>query len=110
MSGGSFWLMIGAIGLGTFLLRLSFVHWMGRRTIPPAWAAALRLVPAAVLASLVIAGVLFPGGGHDPGVAAEAKLRPAAALAAALVAMGTRNILLTIVVGMGALWMLRAWL
>jgi branched-subunit amino acid transport protein len=108
VSGRTFWLMIGAIRLGTFLLRLSFVHWMGRRVIPPGRAAALRLVPAAALASLVLGSVLFPGGGHGSGIAAEVNLRPAAASVAALVAVGTPNVLLTIAAGMAALWMLRA--
>jgi len=109
MKGGAFWAMIAAIGVGTFLLRLSFVHWMGKRTIPPAWTAALRLVPAAVLTSLVLGAVLFPAGAHDPGGTGTANLRPAAAFVAALAAVSTRNILLTIVAGMGALWMLRGW-
>lgn len=100
------WGMILAIAIGTFLLRLSFVHWMGHRQMSPAWTTVLSLVPAAVLCSLVLTGVLFPGGQsagtvHNP--------RFWAAGVAFLVALRTRNIPLTIVVGMASLWAFRTF-
>jgi branched-subunit amino acid transport protein len=103
----SLWSMILAISIGTFLLRLSFVHWMGRREMSPAWTTVLSLVPAAVLCSLVLSGVLFPGG-HAAGVVQNPRFW--AAGVAFLVALRTRNVPLTLVVGMAALWAIRTFL
>ena len=103
---GKIWLTIGLAGLLTFLTRLSFIYLLGRWQ-PPAWLErSLRFVPPAVLSAIIFPEVLL----HD-GISSLAfnNLRLWAALVAALVAWRTRNILLTIAAGMGALYLL-TWL
>ncbi|GJM45468.1 MAG: hypothetical protein DHS20C21_23100 [Gemmatimonadota bacterium] len=100
------WGIIVVIGAGTFLLRLSFVHWWAHRNVSPRLVRLLRLVPAAVLCALVVPAVAFrelpPDLASGGGTLANPRLL--AAVIAALVAAGTRNVLVTIAVGMLALW------
>jgi branched-subunit amino acid transport protein len=63
------WAIIGAVALGTFVLRYSFLGLAGRRQFPD-WALRhLRYTPVAVLPGLIAPLVLFPaatGGVPDP--------------------------------------------
>ena len=103
---GEIWLTIVLAGALTFLTRLSFIYLLGRWQ-PPAWLGrALRFVPPAVLSAIIFPEVLIRNGSFD---LAPANLRLWAALLAALVAWRTRSVLLTIAVGMGALYLL-TWL
>lgn len=104
MSDLSLWGLFLAVGLGTFAMRLSFVELYGRLRIPALLRRALLYVPASVLAALVLPAVVYPSG-QGEFVLANAQI-PAAILAA-WVAWKTRNTLLTLVVGMGALWLLK---
>lgn len=104
-TGVGIWVLLGAIGLGTFALRLSFIHWFGRREVPPGLQRGLRFVPAAVLAALVAPAVVYSG--SDPGLTLH-NARLLAGITAFLVAWTTRSVLLTMGVGMGALWLLKA--
>jgi branched-subunit amino acid transport protein len=99
------WMLIAAMGIITYSLRLSVIAAIGRFAVPPALARALRFVPLAVLPAIIAPDVLAPGGVLDLS-AANARV-PAAALAV-LVAWRTRNALATIGSGMAALWLLRA--
>ncbi len=101
------WLLIIVIGLITFGLRFSFIALSGRLAMPPQLQQALRFVPAAVLTALIMPQFLYIDGTLDMSFANERLL---AAVLAALTAWRTRNILLTIVVGMVALWVLQALL
>jgi branched-subunit amino acid transport protein len=65
----------------------------------------LRYVPPAVLSAIIFPELLMPGGTLTIG---WGNVRLFAGLAAALVAWRTRNVLLTIVVGMGVLYLLQA--
>ncbi len=103
----SFWLLIGALGLVTFLLRLSFIALFGRVEMPPRLKRALRFVPASVLSAIIAPALFYPDGALDLSLGNERLL---AGGLAALVAWRTRHMLLTIAVGMGALWLLRAFL
>lgn len=96
---------IAAAGALTFLLRWSFIGASDRFALPAAVRRALRFVPAAVLSALIWPAVLVSDGSlHlDPD-----NLRLIAAVVAALVAWYTRNVLYTIVAGMGTLWALTA--
>ena len=96
------WLVIVLAGAGTYSLRLSFLALVGR-AVPPEAQRALRLVPAAVLAALITPAVLRSGGSLDLWNA-----RVAAAVLAALVAARSRNVAVTLVVGMVVLWVLDA--
>jgi branched-subunit amino acid transport protein len=99
------WATIAAMGVLTFLTRLSFVATWGRFTPPPLLRDALRYVPAAVLAAIIAPDVLMPGGALDLSFG-NARL-PAAAIAA-LVAWRTRNALLTILAGVAVFVAVRA--
>jgi branched-subunit amino acid transport protein len=95
--------VILVVGLITFAIRFSFIALFGRlEEIPPGLQRALRYVPAAVLAALVVpAVVVFPA---DGGLAVD---KLVAGTVAAGVAWRTDDILATIVVGMGTLWVVR---
>ncbi|MDY6819108.1 MAG: AzlD domain-containing protein [Halobacteriales archaeon] len=104
LSDGLLWLIIVVIGIATFMLRLSFIALVGRFETVPAWLdRSLRYVPAAVLSALVWPSILQ----IDATLAVGADTpRLLAAGAAILVAWYTENVLATIVVGMGTLWLL----
>ncbi|HSM02102.1 MAG TPA: AzlD domain-containing protein [Acidimicrobiia bacterium] len=98
------WTVMAAIGVGTWLLRISFLALLGRvDQVPPSLSRVLRYIPAAVLAALVLPALTHATGGFD-----LATDRFAAGAVAALVAWRTRNVLATITVGMVCLWMLQA--
>lgn len=109
------WTAILLGGLGTFAIRGSFLFLYGRLDLPALVERALRFVPAAVLAALVVPAVLQVGGtpvvetGLEPVAAVRALAtsdRVLAGALAAVVAWRTEDILATIVVGMGALLLL----
>ena len=99
------WITILIAGLFTFLLRLSFIQLWQWLTMPQWLHRALQYVPAAVLAALVMPALLRSGGAID---ISPDNLRLIAGCLAALVAWYTRSVLLTLAVGMGALWLLQA--
>jgi branched-subunit amino acid transport protein len=101
-----FWWLVFWIALGTFLLRLSFVLAIGHLAMPPAAQRLLRLVPAAVLSALIFPALLFANGELALGVGNERLL---AGGLAAVVAVRTKNVVLTIAAGMIALWLLSAF-
>jgi len=104
MSATFIWTLFLAIGLGTVLLRLSFIYLFGKIEMPDWLRRALRFVPAAVLAALVFPALTHPAGTLDISLR---NVRLLAGLGGALVAWRTRNILWTIVVGMALLWILQ---
>jgi branched-subunit amino acid transport protein len=92
------WITLILSGLLTFFTRLSFIALWGRWT-PPEWLSrALKYVPAAVLTAIIFPEVLLREGQLAP-----LNPRLLAGAVAALVAWKTKNVLLTIVVGMGVL-------
>lgn len=99
------WLTIVGVSIGTYLLRLSFIELWKWLTVPPILMRALDYVPAAVLAALVMPALMRSGGAVDLSVD---NLRLYAGLLAALVAWYSRNMLLTLAVGMATLWLLQA--
>ncbi|WP_380674329.1 AzlD domain-containing protein [Salinigranum sp. GCM10025319] len=99
------WGVIVAVGVATYLVRLSFIYLFGRiDAVPPAVTRALRYVPAAVLAALVVPSVVTV----EPTVVGTLTAdRLLAATAAALVAWRTGDVTATIVVGLVSLWVVR---
>lgn len=97
------WLLIIGMGLITYVERASFIILLGDRPVPPLFERALRFVPAAVLAALVFPAFVYNAGEMD---FSFGNLRLLAGIVAGVVAWRTRNILLTIAVGMGTLWAL----
>ncbi len=99
------WLTIFCMGLVTYLIRLSLIAAVGRIDVPPLVQRGLRFVPPAVLSAIIFPELLRPGGALDLSMG---NLRLLAGLLATLVAWRTKNVLLTIAVGMVALWILMA--
>ena len=99
------WAAIVAVGVVTFGIRLSFIYLFGHiDTVPPRVTQALRYVPAAVLAALVVPAVVSI---EPTAVETLTSDRLLAGAAAALVAWYTENVTATIVVGLVALWLVR---
>ena len=91
------WLIVFIAGLLTFGMRFSFVWLLGRYEVPPALRRALHFVPPAVLSAIALPE-LFLRDGH---LALELdNTRLLAGLAAVLVALVSKNSLLTILAGM----------
>ncbi|MCX7893581.1 MAG: AzlD domain-containing protein [Burkholderiales bacterium] len=88
--------LILALAATSFGPRSSFILFLGRRPAPQGVQRALRFVPPAVLAGLVVPELVLVAGG--PSVVGNARL--AAGALAAAVAWKTRNTLLTILAGM----------
>ncbi len=105
MSQGWLWLTIIIIGLLTFAIRLSFIVFMDGARISSILQKALRFVPVAVLSALIAPALFFPKNSLD---ISFSNIRLIAGLLAALVAWRTKNVLLTIVVGMVCLLLLQA--
>jgi branched-subunit amino acid transport protein len=99
------WIVIVAVGVLNFLLRLSFIAVFARREMPPLLARALKFVPAAMLTALIVPMVV------GTPIAAPAWWTPRviAMMVAGVAAFYTRNALPTLVAGMAALWLLQ-WL
>lgn len=100
----STWLAILAIGAVTFLTRASFILFADPHRFPHLFRQALAFVPPAVLAAIVAPGLLMPAGAFDAGLTNP---RWIAGLVAIAVATLSRNVVATIVAGMGALWLLQ---
>jgi branched-subunit amino acid transport protein len=96
-------LSILAVGVGTYISRSVFILALARRLIPDSVLVALQFVAPAVLASLVVALLID----EDGGVAVGAP-ELAAFVVAGVVARFTGNHILTLIVGMGVFWLLRA--
>jgi branched-subunit amino acid transport protein len=101
----NYWLIILAMGLITFGIRLLPIVLLGRIEIPIVVQRALRFVPPAVLSAIVAPELLMPGGEFNLSLG---NARLLAGVIAMLVAWRTKNVLLTIAVGMIALWILSA--
>jgi len=83
------WWVIGLLGIGTYLIRFSFLGLIGNREMPEWVLRHLRYTPVAVLPGLVAPLVLWPdatGGNPDPA-------RIAAAFVTVLVAWRRKNML-----------------
>ena len=99
---GRVWALVAVLGVGTFLLRLSFIQlyaWLDG--FPPAVERALGLLPAAILAALVLPA-LIPLDSLLAGALVGPRLL--AGSVAAVVAWRTGSFTATLVVGMGVLW------
>lgn len=94
-SNAEIWFTIALLGLGTFLLRYSFLGAIGNRPMPEWFLRMLRYTAVAVLPALSAPLVLWPaatGGQPDPA-------RLAAAAATVIAGAVTRNTLAAILAG-----------
>lgn len=98
------WVAIVLSGIGTFAMRASFLAAASRlAVVPPLAQRLLRQIPPAALAAIVVPALLRPEGDLD-----LFQPRLAAGIAAAVVAWKTRNVALTLAVGLGGLVALQA--
>jgi branched-subunit amino acid transport protein len=99
----TFWLVTLGLGIGTYLIRFSFLGLLGGRTLPD-WALVhLKYVGVAIFPAMITLLVLWPA-------ATDGQFDPARLIAAvAAFAVGMRfSVLGAIIVGMGSLYLLQA--
>jgi Predicted membrane protein len=102
-SDGMIWLIIVLLGIGTFGLRFSFLGLIGDRELPEWVLRHLRYTAVAVLPGLIAPLVLWPeatGGDPDPA-------RLSAAAMTLFVGIVLKNVILSILLGAGTLYMVQ---
>lgn len=98
------WVAIVLAGIGTYAMRASFLVFAHRLAdVPPGVQRLLRQIPPAALASIVVPALLRPEGQLDLW-----QPRFLAGVVASLVAWKTRNIALTLAVGIGLVMLVEA--
>lgn len=100
----AFWTLTALLGVGTYLIRLSFLGLMGGRSLPIWVMAHLRYVGAAIFPAMITPLILWPA-------ATDGELDAARLLAAAAAFyVGMRySVLAAIIAGMGSLYVLQAF-
>ena len=98
------WLILLVAGLLTYLTRLSFIAFLGKWTPPPWVSRALRFVPPSVLTAIILPELLIRDNQFLP-----CNPRLLAGILAAVVAWVTKNVILTIAVGMISLLLIQAF-
>jgi branched-subunit amino acid transport protein len=96
-----FWVLIVVLALGTWSMRSLPIILHGHVPHPPWLERLLKHVPVAALTALVIPGSIYL---HQGSIYSFAPARTIAAVAALAVAWRTKNVLATLVAGMGVLW------
>lgn len=99
------WFIICVTAIGTYLIRFSFIGFIGTRKLPEWLLRLLRYTPVAVLPGLIAPLVVWPaatGGNPDPA-------RLSAAAAAVVAGMATRNVLAGIATGGVVLFAMLRW-
>ncbi len=99
------WVWILGLGVGTLLIRATFLVGGSDREPSPYLSRVLRLVPAAVLTALVTPALFFRDNQFD---ATWHNERMIAGVVAALVAWRTRNVSITLIAGMLVVWLIGA--
>jgi branched-subunit amino acid transport protein len=100
-------LLLFGMFLVTFGVRYPVLALVSRVKLPAIVEQSLKYVPPAVLMAIIAPAVFIPDGNSIDIEISNAPLF--ASLIAALVAWRTKNLLLTILIGMGMLWLWR-WL
>jgi len=105
MTAAALWILILLLAAGVFMIRFSFIGFLGDRSLPAWVMRLLRYVPVAVLPALVAPQVVWPAA---TGGALDAP-RIVAALAALAVGAASRNLIAAILGGMATLYLM-LWL
>ncbi len=100
------WLAIIGMGIITYGIRLSMILLLEKVNISEQLTQALRFVPQAVLSAIIFPELLRPGGSLDVSLGND---RLVAGLLAMIIAWRTKNVLITIAVGMTGLWLLQSF-
>lgn len=101
------WLVMLLGGLVTFGIRFSLIYLFGRLEVPETMRKALHYVPPAVLSAIVFPELFIRDGVFNLSLDNH---RMIAGLVAIFVAWSSRNILITILLGMVALFLLQYFL
>jgi branched-subunit amino acid transport protein len=99
------WVVIAVVGALNYFSRLSFIAFFARRSVPPPLARALKYVPSAMLAALIVPMIVVAGPATGEGIVTPRVLAAAVAVAIAYV---THSTLKTLVAGMVVLWVAQA--
>lgn len=94
-------IMVIGMALVTFLIRYPILALVGRLNLSEGVMRALKYVPPSVLTAIIVPALLLPNGTLDLRLQNSFLM---AGVICAFVAWRTRNLLLTIVLGMAALW------
>jgi branched-subunit amino acid transport protein len=100
-------LLISGMALVTVLIRYPVIAMSGRLQFSERLLQALNYVPPAVLTAIVVPAVLVDGNALWWGLGNP---RLVGAIAALLVGLWRRHLLLTIMVGMGTFWLWQYWM
>ena len=95
------WIIIFIAGLLTFATRLSFIFLLDRIKVPDWCRRGLRFVPVAVLSAIILPELTSPNGKLNISWQNPQLL---AGIIAILIAWRTKNVILTIVAGIAALF------
>lgn len=98
------WLVMIAGGLVTFGMRFSLIYLFGRFEVPETMRRALHYVPPAVLSAIIFPEIFLRNGVLDISLT---NTRLLAGVIAIITAWFSRNTLLTILVGMAAVFFLQ---
>jgi branched-subunit amino acid transport protein len=101
------WLIMVTVGILTFATRISFIVLLDRWRPPPVIRRALHFIPVSVLTAIIFPELLLSNGYIDLSLD---NLRLLAGGIAILVAWKTKNIVWTIISGMGTLLLLQRFL
>jgi len=99
------WLIMIALGVGTFFIRYSMIGLFEKIKFPSSFNKALRFIPASMLSALVVSQML---GYFSQSASILRNPHLLAALLAGGVAWKTRNTFLTVLIGMIGFWLIRA--
>lgn len=99
----TFYIVLAVVGVGTFLIRLSFLQFLAGRELSEKLRLLFSFIPAATLSAIVFPAVLNTGGSLNISFDNH---RLIAILVAVLVAWKTRSTLAVLGTGMAVLWLL----
>ena len=97
------WATMAISGLVTFLLRFSVIYQVKSSNLPSWLENVLKYVPTSVFAALIFPAVFL---GESGSVEFIGNYKILAALAALIVSILTKNVIITIITGMVTLWVL----
>lgn len=104
MNQSYFWMTIIPIGIGTFFIRASVIYLSSRITISKRAKEIFSFIPAAILPALVAPMVFFYRGENQTFFYKE---RVLALLVAIIICLKSKNIFVTIILGLLSLFILR---
>lgn len=99
----TFWLVSIGLALGTYVFRISFLVLIDNQSLPDWLIRHLNYTAVAILPALIAPMVIFP---KDAG-GASVDIRAIAACFALFIGLWRGSVLLTILMGMGCLYLLR---